>query len=142
MFLSNTATTALMVQIVKVILAELELGDSRQNRAAQEREDLENSSDNLLQQGETVFASTSENPARQSTISDVNSSREVLKEYSRYVLLVLKVSLLSSYMLLAISILSLLTTTESLPSEDFTIGELITYSDGLSITYPVCFIAF
>ncbi|XP_065054979.1 solute carrier family 13 member 2-like [Rhopilema esculentum] len=83
MFLSNTATTALMVQIVKVILAELELGDRRQNSAAQGREDLENSSDSFLQQRETVFASTSEDPARQATISDVNSSREVLKEYSR-----------------------------------------------------------
>ena len=92
MLLSNTATTAMMVQIVKVILAELELGEQRQNE-----ENSRNNHGSLQQDGSASLETWSERETQNeislayneeqtdvhSCRTDTTNNRDVLKEYAR-----------------------------------------------------------
>lgn len=101
MLLSNTATTAMMVQIVKVILAELELGERRQEantsndqlaslevsqNAAVSRNGSHNAGNLESETSASVSASAmyaEDDTSYHSCLIDTSNDRDVLKEFSR-----------------------------------------------------------
>lgn len=95
MLLSNTATTAMMVQIVKVILAQLELGERRQDEASEndrhqsfegstQQESTVSESGTDFQREVTLSYNNEDQNIQQSCQIDPTNNRDVLKEYSRY----------------------------------------------------------
>ena len=95
MLLSNTATTAMMIQIVKVVLDKLDLGNRRQNETIS-RSNCDSHTSLVEEQNRmanigTQAESQSENTTVYQTVAvdremcrtDPTNNRDVVKEYVR-----------------------------------------------------------